>query len=205
MTAYVKQRFESSWDVVGQDDLYRALLGSRSNRVPYRRKRAHKGETWKEQAPPTMQEVHRGVWCRRCSKRHPYNGSDRVRLVSQYEKRGKSWVLMWLCPDYGHVVGEIIMEGKRVPERELVVTRTFEVKYRVPLKAYGDVPEADAILMESEVSALEAFDIIVSVADDWPPAEMAKHMTVSLEVRDVPEDPQEPELAGPSPIVEGKD
>lgn len=73
----------------------------------FRRKRKHRGVDWGQGDPPTMQEVHRGVWCRRCQKRHPYNGSESAKLVSMYERRGAANVLLWLCPVYGDVVGEL--------------------------------------------------------------------------------------------------
>jgi hypothetical protein len=91
------------------DNLHKALLRTGQGQVGkiFRRKRRRQGEVFSGQKPPTMQEVNKGVWCRRCHLRHPYNGSDRVRLGSAYEKRGNTFVLMWLCPNSGDVVGEL--------------------------------------------------------------------------------------------------
>lgn len=94
------------------DDLYKKLLSGQSSGVPYRRKRKHKGETWGVPEAPTIQEVHRGVWCKRCKMRHPYNGTPARRLGAQYEIRGKLRVLMWLCPASGDVIGEEYWERK---------------------------------------------------------------------------------------------
>jgi hypothetical protein len=76
----------------------------------FRRKRKHRGVDWAQGDPPTLQDVHRGVWCRRCHKRHPYNGHGR--LKTEYEKRGEAWVLLWVCPVSGDVVGELYTGDK---------------------------------------------------------------------------------------------
>ncbi len=79
----------------------------------FRRKRKHRGADWAQGDPPTLQDVNRGEWCSRCRLRHPYNGGASSRLLTQYEKRGKVWVLLWLCPRSGDVVGEVYLGGKR--------------------------------------------------------------------------------------------
>lgn len=94
------------------DNLYEGLVRLGQGRKVYRRKRKSRGADFSGQEPPTMQEINRGVWCKKCHKRHPYNGSKRIRLGTQYEKRGAHWVVMWLCPVYGDVVGTIYLGGK---------------------------------------------------------------------------------------------
>lgn len=92
------------------DDLHRKLTAGQK---VFRRKRVSHGEVFADQNPPTIQEVNKGVWCKRCRMRHPYNGSRRVRLGSSYEKRGESWALMWSCPVSGDVIGEVILGGPK--------------------------------------------------------------------------------------------
>lgn len=92
------------------DDLHKKLT---ANGKIFRRKRVSQGEVFADQNPPTIQEVNKGVWCRRCKVRHPYNGSNRVRLGSAYERRGETWVLMWSCPASGDIVGEVVLGGNK--------------------------------------------------------------------------------------------
>jgi hypothetical protein len=85
--------------------LYMALI--RQGRKTWRRRRKHEGKNW---TPPAPQDVSKGVWCPACSTRHPYNGTGRA--LTRYEKRGEHFVLMWLCPRRGNVIGEIPLGGK---------------------------------------------------------------------------------------------
>ena len=78
----------------------------------FRRKRKHRGEDWGQGTPPTLQDVHRGVWCRRCKKRHPYNGGQ-AKLIARFEERASGWVTMWCCPVYGDVIGELLPIGRK--------------------------------------------------------------------------------------------
>ena len=67
-----------------------------------RRKRSVVGKDW---TPPGLQDVHAGVWCKECHRRHPYNGKGR--LGSAYERRNDRNVLLWICPVTSNVVGEL--------------------------------------------------------------------------------------------------
>jgi hypothetical protein len=97
------------------DNLYESLLKTGQGKKVFRRKRKSRGIDFSGQDPPTIQETHRGEWCRRCKMRHPYNGAVGAKLVSQYEKRGKAWVLCWLCPVSGDHVGELwLVESKEI-------------------------------------------------------------------------------------------
>lgn len=68
-----------------------------------RRRRSHDGVAWR---PPTIQDPKTGLYCRRCSRRHGYNGTDK--LKTSYGKDGNQIVGHWLCPKSGDVLGEII-------------------------------------------------------------------------------------------------
>jgi hypothetical protein len=81
------------------DDDLRPRYGKRTWR---RRKRSVIGKEWQ---PPTLQDVHAGVWCKECHVRHPYNGKGR--LASAYEVRSGRNVLLWICPKTNNVVGEL--------------------------------------------------------------------------------------------------
>jgi len=84
------------------EDLQRILM--RGKKI-IRRKKKSRGADWAQGDPPTMQEVHRGVWCRRCHVRHPYNGRDKLK-TSFYKNDAGKWVILWLCPKSGDVVGD---------------------------------------------------------------------------------------------------
>lgn len=92
-----------------ENDIYPRLRYT-GNR--WRRKRSVQGKDWK---PPTMQDVKAGVWCPSCRVRHGYNGYGKV--LSTFEKRGSAWVLMWLCPVRGDVIGEL-WTGSVLVQRE---------------------------------------------------------------------------------------
>ena len=82
-----------------RDDLHSIL--ARSARTWRRRKRTVIGKDW---TTPGLQDVTAGVWCKRCHIRHPYNGKGKLGL--NYELRNGKYVLLWLCPISGDVVGE---------------------------------------------------------------------------------------------------
>ena len=43
-----------------------------------------------------------GPWCRRCKQRHGY-----MHCKTSYDFGGKDPILLWLCPHFGHVIGEL--------------------------------------------------------------------------------------------------
>lgn len=84
---------------MSDDDLRRKLIGTSKWR---RRKRSVIGKDW---TAPTLQDVGAGVWCKKCKIRHPYNG--KAKLLCQFERRGSTFVTLWICPKTGDVVGEL--------------------------------------------------------------------------------------------------
>jgi hypothetical protein len=72
----------------------------------HRRRRSVLGKDWQ---PPRVQDVGAGVWCPASKRRHGYNGTGKV--LSDYEKRGNVFVLMWLCPKSNDVIGELYLGG----------------------------------------------------------------------------------------------
>lgn len=161
------------------DDLHRKLVAG--GKV-YRRKRITHGQVFADQNPPTRQEVNKGVWCKRCKARHPYNGSDRVRLVASYEKRGKAWVLLWSCPVSGDVVGEVVLGGKAVTEQEVIVKRTVSYKIRVPLSSYPNMTPEEAVKFEFDRPEVEIVEELIATLETGSgEAKFTSHVALSEE------------------------
>jgi hypothetical protein len=49
-----------------------------------------------------MTDPSTGVWCRRCNLRHGYMTGSKV--LAQYERNGKGWQVLWICPRSGDVL-----------------------------------------------------------------------------------------------------
>ena len=55
-----------------------------------------------------------GEWCQRCKMRHGYKS-----LRIQYEERKDvGWVIMWLCPNYLHVCGELPLKAYQAKQQQ---------------------------------------------------------------------------------------
>jgi len=66
------------------------------------RRRSHDGVSWK---PPTITDSKTGLYCRRCSKRHGYNGPGK--LLLQSERYKGRWLFFWACPKHKHILGAV--------------------------------------------------------------------------------------------------
>jgi len=83
------------------EELHKGLirLGGR----PFRRRRKHKGETWK---PGQRNEPNAelGIWCGKCRSVHSWRNSKT--LATQYEKRANNqgFRMLWICARTGEVL-----------------------------------------------------------------------------------------------------
>lgn len=69
------------------------------------RRRSHDGVSWK---PPTIQDPKTGLYCRRCSSRHGYNGTGKLKIY--YTVEGNQIVAYWMCPKYNYLLAELLRE-----------------------------------------------------------------------------------------------
>lgn len=75
----------------------------------YRRRRRHQGASFSSLYEGAELKED-GPWCRRCKRRHGYMVC-KIRYADDFS--GKDPVLLWLCPNFMHVIGELVLSATK--------------------------------------------------------------------------------------------
>ena len=138
---------------------------------PFRRKKKWQGATWTPENKSAM--LGDGVWCRHCRTRHGYKTMGFALEKRSVQDKDGTWFILWSCRVTGNVIEEMPLRRQKVSDVTLIVTRTVEVTFRIPVsdETYPGMSVDQAVEYEREMDPEEAFDIILSVAQNYAPDE----------------------------------